>query len=272
MDSGDSQSEGDETVETVGTETFERELDQLLSRHGRKMEDLRRGPASDIPEATKRQIVEHIHTVSQASDRTSGHSYRRLRTFSGMAPVPNGELSFNIWIQHADQMVRETSLSEQEKRSSVAESLAPPALTVYRKAIKSLGTNAAAVELLQQLGQAFGIACEGDDLFTLFRETFQNPGEKPSEYLTRLEDRLDTAVQVGDVDPKETEKLCLNQFVRGCIFNETWCRLYSCVNVKSNPLILYNFSKKCGLRRRLRLPVQPEDSRVGPRRKPRLIP
>ena len=48
--------------------------------------------------------------------------------FSGRVPVPPGELPFEIWHQHADQMVEEAPLSDEEKRSRLAECLMPPAL------------------------------------------------------------------------------------------------------------------------------------------------
>ena len=116
-------------------------------------------------------------------------------------------------------MIQEAPVADTEKRSRLAESLAPPALTVFRKAAKALGTKASATNLLQKLSQAFGVACEGDDLFILFRETFQEPGELPSSFLTRLEDRLDSAIQFGGVDPESADKLRINQFIRGCIYN-----------------------------------------------------
>lgn len=202
---------------------FDAELQDLLSRYNKSLGDLKEesseagamGPAG-MPDKVRRQVVEHIHTVKGAGE---GHHYRRLRTFSGRVPVPPGELPFDVWHQHADQMVEEAPLTEEDKRSRLAECLMPPALTFYRKAVKELGPGTTASELLDQLTQAFGVACDGDDLFTLFRETYQENGEKPSAYLTRLEGRLDQALQFGDIDPADADRHRLNQFIRGCIFD-----------------------------------------------------
>lgn len=117
-------------------------------------------------------------------------------------------------------MLDESGLAEEEKRARIAESLYPPALTLYRKAAKALGASAKGTDLLKQLGQAFGTACEGEELYSLFRDTYQNEGEKPSEYLSRLEDALDQAIQFGGVPSKNADRLRLSQFIRGCIHSE----------------------------------------------------
>ena len=199
---------------------FDSELQELLARHNKSWSDLT-AEASEldgdsIPADVRKQVVEHIHTVKGVSENTH---YRRLRMFSGRVPVPPGELPFEIWHQHADQMVEEAPLSDEEKRSRLAECLMPPALTFFRKAVKELGPKAPAGNLLAQLTHAFGVACEGDDLFTLFRDTYQEHGEKPSAYLTRLEGCLDQAIQFGGIDLEDADRLRLNQFIRGCIFD-----------------------------------------------------
>ncbi|PIK51681.1 putative paraneoplastic antigen Ma1-like [Apostichopus japonicus] len=111
-------------------------------------------------------------------------------------------------------MVEDPGLSEGDKRSRLAESLAPPALSIYRKAAQTLGFCVSAEELLSQLGEAFGVACEVEDLLSLFRDTYQEAGEKPS-YLARLEDRLNQAVQFGGVPYGDIDRLRLSQYVRG---------------------------------------------------------
>ena len=63
----------------------------------------------------------------------------------------------------------------------------------------------------------YGAACDGEDLYSEFRYTYQNQGEKPSAYLSRLEDKLD---QVIGYDGELADKTRLAQFTRGCAYDE----------------------------------------------------
>ncbi|KAJ8039973.1 Zinc finger CCHC domain-containing protein 18 [Holothuria leucospilota] len=74
--------------------------------------------------------------------------------------------------------------------------------------------------ILKQLSQAYGTACEGEELYSLFRDTYQKEGERPSQYLLRVEDKLDQAIQFGGVPGTDADRLRLSQFMRGCIHNE----------------------------------------------------
>ncbi|KAJ8044512.1 hypothetical protein HOLleu_07281 [Holothuria leucospilota] len=203
-------------TEVPPDEVFQQDLQDLLRKHKKTVDDIQR-PEEELPAAQKKTVVEHLHRLQ---DNGQGHRYRRLRTFSGKSPTPNGELPFTSWVQHAQQMLDESGLAEEEKRARIAESLSPPALTLYRKAAKALGASAKATDLLKQLGQAFGTACEGEELYSLFRDTYQSEGEKPSEYLSRLEEALDQAIQFGGVPSKDADRLRLSQFIRGCIHSE----------------------------------------------------
>ncbi|KAJ8036724.1 Paraneoplastic antigen Ma1-like [Holothuria leucospilota] len=196
------------------SEKFDRELEDFLAQHGKKREDIQ-FPGSDT--ATK-TVVEHIHKIEDRALKK--HDYKRLRGFSGKSPVPSGELPFSTWYLHAEQMLSESSLSEEEKRLRLSECLSPPALTLYRRAAEELGPLATGAKLLEQLGKAFGVACEGEDLDTLFRDTYQEREEAASAYLLRLDERLDQAIQFGGVDRQQADKLRLSQFIRGCIFSE----------------------------------------------------
>ena len=195
------------------SEKFDRELADFLAQHGKKREDIQ-FPSMDV---AKKTVVEHIHTIQ---DRARKHDYKRLRGFSGKLPVPNGELPFSTWYLHAEQMLSEASLTEEEKRLRLSECLSPPALTLYKRAAEELGPLATGTKLLEQLGRAFGVACEGEDLYTRFRDTYQEKEEAASTYLLRLDERLDQAIQFGGVDRRQADKLRLSQFIRGCIFSE----------------------------------------------------
>lgn len=73
--------------------------------------------------------------------------------------------------------------------------------------------------MLEQLGQAYGTACEEEDLYSL-RETYQNEGERPSKYLSRLKENLDQAIEFGGVHSSDTDHVRLSQFIRWCIHGD----------------------------------------------------
>lgn len=211
-------SSDDEDPEEKLAEDFEEKLAELLLRHNKTIGDIP-GAAPPVPEKVPKEVVEHIHRIQDGGSQ--GRSYRRLRTFSGKYPVPNGELPFSSWVQHAQQMIDECGLKEEERRARLAEGLIPPALTLYRKSVQALGPSASAADLLAQLGHAYGVACEGEDLFSLFRETYQEVEERPSDYLARLEEKLDQAIQFGGIPASDANKLRISQFIRGSIYSES---------------------------------------------------
>nr|XP_014346965.1 PREDICTED: paraneoplastic antigen Ma1 [Latimeria chalumnae] len=57
---------------------------------------------------------------------------------------------------------------------------------------------------------------DGDELFTKFLNTLQNTGEKPSEYLQRLQTLLSGVVKRGGIAPDDSNRQLLKQFCRGC--------------------------------------------------------
>ncbi|KAJ8046793.1 Paraneoplastic antigen Ma1 [Holothuria leucospilota] len=231
------------------SEKFDRELEDFLAQHGKKREDIK-FPGSET--ATK-TVVEHIHKIE---DRAKKHDYKRLRGFSGQSPVSNGELPFSTWYLHTEQMLSESFLSEEEKRLRLSECLSPPALTLYRRAAEELGPLATGAKLLEQLGKAFGMACEGKDLYTLFRDTYQEREEAASAYLLHLDERLDQAIQFGGVDRQQVDKLRLSQFIRGCIFREGLVSNLQLRQRKSRPPTLV------GLLREVRIEEAEETARL----------
>ncbi len=190
---------------------FDAELLKFLSLHNKTLEDVK--GLNDLPEG----VVKHIHVVQ--GQQSAYQRQRRLRPFSGKVPVPPGELPFDTWAQHASQLGAETSLSDDERKARLVDSLLPPALTIYRKAVEASGS-LTTPEVLVQLGRAFGVACEPGDLLMEFREVYQLGEEAPSAFLTRLEEALDRAIMFGGVDKGEADSLPLSQLIRGCVHSE----------------------------------------------------
>lgn len=104
------------------------------------------------------------------------------------------------------------SISELDRSRKILESLLPPAADI----VKHLGPQALPNAYLELLESAYGTVADGDECFAKFLSTFQNSGEKPSEYLHRLHVVLNTAMKRGSVSPTEVNRHLLKQFCRGC--------------------------------------------------------
>ena len=206
---------------SASADSFEDALKKLLSSHGKSMTDV-----SGIPSTTKEVIVKHM--VNTPSPRPS---VRRLRQFSGRVPVPNGELDYETWSQLAQQVVRDDSVPDADKKSAITQSLFPPALSILCK----LPDSAKAAECLEVLNQVYGTVADGDDMYSLFRDTYQERGEKPSEFLFKLDDRLTKAINHGGAVASQHDRLLLNQFLRGCIYDEALCATLHLPQRKNNP-------------------------------------
>jgi hypothetical protein len=92
------------------------------------------------------------------------------------------------------------------------ESLGPPAAHV----VKPVGPQALPTAYLELLDSAFGIVQDGDELFAVFLNTFQNTGETPSQFLHRLQTILTKVLKRGGLSANEADRYLLRQFCRGC--------------------------------------------------------
>lgn len=167
-------------------------------------------PGELNPPDVQRIVVEHIVKSDDKMSRT--HSTLRLRAFSGKIPRPYNEADYDTWRSHVDLMMEDTSVSDLEKTHKILESLLIPASDVVRH----LGPEAPPSTYLQLLESAFGTVEDGEELLVRFMNTLQDPGEKPSAYLHRLQVALNRTVRRGGVQPQEVDKHLLKQFYRGC--------------------------------------------------------
>lgn len=78
----------------------------------------------------------------------------------------------------------------------------PPAAIVVRP----LSPQASPSAYLELLNSAFGTVEDGDELFAKFLNTFQDAGEKPSQYLHRLQTALTKALKRGGVVASEADR------------------------------------------------------------------
>uniref|UniRef100_A0A9J8BES4 Paraneoplastic antigen Ma-like C-terminal domain-containing protein n=2 Tax=Cyprinus carpio TaxID=7962 RepID=A0A9J8BES4_CYPCA len=160
------------------------------------------------PPEIQRIVVEHVIKIDAFSTQT--HS-KWLRSFSGKVPKPPGESDFDTWCLHIDLLLQD-SLPIDIQRRKILESLLPPASDV----VKQLGSTAPPRDYVKLLDSAYGLVEDGDEIFAHFLNTNQDPGEKASDYLQRLQTLLSTAVRRNGVKQSSADRQLLKQFQRGC--------------------------------------------------------
>lgn len=158
-------------------------------------------PGDLNPPEVQRYVVEH---VVRSSD-TSTHATHRLRPFS------THEMDYDTWRSGVELVLRDPAISDLQRSRIIRDSLLPPACDM----VKHLGHDALPDVYLQQLESAYGTVQDGEELYAKFMDTYQNHGEKPSEYLRRLQVALQHAVRRG-VSERDMDKRLLAQFCRGC--------------------------------------------------------
>ncbi|KAK7938327.1 hypothetical protein WMY93_001653 [Mugilogobius chulae] len=168
-------------------------------------------PAQDLnPPEVQRLVVEHI---VKSEDAPAHHlSAQRLRAFSGRTPRPSHEADYDTWRTGVDLLLTDPAVSDLHRSRRIVDSLLPPAADM----IRHISPDSLPSVYLQILDSAYGTVQDGEELFAKFMDTFQNPGERPSAYLQRLQCALHLAVKRGGVLEKDMNKHLLSQFCRGC--------------------------------------------------------
>ncbi|XP_043960348.1 uncharacterized protein LOC122824151 [Gambusia affinis] len=178
-----------------------------------------------IPQNVQKVVVEHVVKNSDFST-----SSLRLRSFSGKIPKPSNEADYDSWRSQIELLLADPSLSRLHINRRIVESLLSPAADL----IKCLSPGASPSTLLQVLDSAFQTVQDGEELFAQFLNIFQNPGERPSSYLQRLQLTLSTVIKRGGILPRDKDMYLLRQFCRGCWDNSVISKL-QLEEKKSNP-------------------------------------
>uniref|UniRef100_A0A3B1JMP4 Paraneoplastic antigen Ma-like C-terminal domain-containing protein n=1 Tax=Astyanax mexicanus TaxID=7994 RepID=A0A3B1JMP4_ASTMX len=197
---------------------FNQKLLNLLKDEGTTVEDLRTVfPQPNCPTSPTESI---LRAVADLLDKTRPQhecgSYRRLRLFSGVLPTPAGEEQLEHWLEQARLMIEESDCSAREKRRRLMESLKGPALEIVNT-VRATTPNISPEECLEALESAFGTAESGDDLYFAFCLMQQQPGEKMSNFLRRLEHSLVKVVQRGGLPASYADKARVEQLLRGAV-------------------------------------------------------
>ncbi|XP_038574937.1 uncharacterized protein LOC119902683 [Micropterus salmoides] len=196
-------------------EDFSSKLKGLFQAEGRSMDDLQ--SLLNPTESILRAVGDFLEKATKPP--SEGGGYRRLRTFSGVSPVPVGEEQFDHWMEQAWLMVKESDCSDKEKIRRLMESLKGPALEIV-KAMRTTEPTASPGACLEALESAFGTAESGDDLYFAFRLMQQQTGEKLSDFLRRLERSLVKVVQRGGLPSSNMGRARVEQLLRGAIASD----------------------------------------------------
>ncbi|KAL6459678.1 hypothetical protein MHYP_G00314370 [Metynnis hypsauchen] len=166
-------------------------------------------PVLAVPAEVQRVVVEHI--VKHGSE-LHVPTQRKLRVFSGNLPKPSNEVEFGIWRLHARQVINDASLSANQQRQILIDSLLPPALNVAL----CVGDSASPNQNIQELENAYGSVTDGEELYIQFLETHQSSGEKASDYLRRLHTVLQEVIERKGIPKVNIDAQLMKQFIRGC--------------------------------------------------------
>ncbi|XP_075768275.1 paraneoplastic antigen Ma1 homolog [Pelodiscus sinensis] len=207
----------EETTEAVSSD-FEAKLNVFLQKKGKSVEDVRTivTPAS-MPSAVTNEGL--IAALGQTRERYTppsyeGVGYRKLRFFSGIQPTPVGEDDFESWMDQAVQMMEEWQCSDTMKRQRLAESLRGPASDVIRS-IRVSKPSAGAMEYLHALDDIYGTTESEEDLCVRFCTTYQEEGEKLSQYVCRLEKLLHKVLVKKGILASRLDQVRMEQILKG---------------------------------------------------------
>ncbi|CAI5671318.1 unnamed protein product [Oreochromis niloticus] len=229
--------------ECAAPDDFAVKLKSLLDTEGRTIEDIQSlflspappQPSSDPSINSTESVLQAVGDFLEKARKPQAEGgYRRLRLFSGNLPVLPSEDPFDHWLEQAWLMVEESDCTDKEKRRRLMESLKGPALEIA-KSVRESDPEAGPVEYLEALESAFGSAESGDDLYFAFRLMQQQPSEKLSDFLRRLERALSKVVQRGGFPASSKDKAHLEQLLRGAVASDLMLINLRLRERKSNP-------------------------------------
>ncbi|XP_063789008.1 paraneoplastic antigen Ma1 homolog [Pseudophryne corroboree] len=154
-------------------------------------------------------------------------SYRRLRLFSGILPVPVGEESYEAWREAAIQQSEEWHCPDHIKKQRIVESLRGPAMGIIQATRKS-NPEAAVADYFQALDYTYGTLEDVGDLVARFHHTYQETGEKLSQYVYRLDKVIHKIIDKGGLAPAEINSSRLKQLIRGALTTDPVAQRLRC--------------------------------------------
>lgn len=130
----------------------------------------------------------------------------------GVNPTPAGEETLENWLEQAQLMLDECDGTVKEKKKRILASVRGPTFE-FIQAVRCNDPDARPEEYLTAFENAFGVTKSGEDLYFAFRSMQQKPGERPSDYLRRLEKALSKAVQKGGLTSTSRDRARAEQLL-----------------------------------------------------------
>ncbi|XP_012881419.1 PREDICTED: paraneoplastic antigen Ma3 isoform X1 [Dipodomys ordii] len=146
--------------------------------------------------------------------------YRELRVFSGNTVAVPGMSAFEAWFEHATDMLQMWQVPEMEKRRRLIECLRGPALQVV-SVLRANNAGVTVKECLQALQQVFGPVENGKMAQIKFCKAYQEPGEKVSNFVVRLEPLLQKAIEKKVIPRKNVNQTRLKRILGGATLTDT---------------------------------------------------
>ncbi|XP_059932196.1 paraneoplastic antigen Ma1 homolog [Gadus macrocephalus] len=222
-------------------DTFRTKLMSLLQEEGKSMEDFQaivaenRVPKTDVNMDLVTAIGELVDKCNQVSTEAScSLSYRKLRLFSGLKPVPPGEEEYEAWMEQATQMISEWQCTDSAKRQRIVESLKGAAADIVRF-LKVSTPTATATDYLSALDTAYGTTENGAHNLVKFKHTFQNEGEKLSVFLYRLDKLLHCALLKEGIKAAEMNRARMEQLIKGALTHDMVALRIRISHTRENP-------------------------------------
>ncbi|CAH6779833.1 Pnma5 [Phodopus roborovskii] len=192
---------------------FINKLIYFLRDEGRRMVDV----AKVLGFSTALPVNMELRNSDQDKPRIlkslcNGICYQKLKAFSG-SPFPGpGEETFETWLEEVTEMMQLWQVSEEEKKRRLLESLSGSALSIM-EALWASNESLTMEQCLKALKQIFGNKEEYKILQFRLLQCSQNPAEKLSDYLLRLEPLLQKAVQQSPLSPHSVDSIRLKHLL-----------------------------------------------------------
>ncbi|XP_071979083.1 paraneoplastic antigen Ma1 homolog [Engystomops pustulosus] len=190
--------------------------------------------SEETPASADMLVAAMERLVSQFTKIQPESSYRRLRTFSGITPTPAGEEGYDTWRDVSLQYLQEWQCTDAVKKQRIVESLKGPAMEVVQAAWRS-DPNATFQDYMAALEDAFGTPEDATDLLYKLRTTYQEPGEKLSDYLYRLDKLVHRIVSKGGLSSQDVDRYRLDQVLRGALTNDPTAQRLRCCDKEKVP-------------------------------------
>lgn len=112
----------------VASQEFEAKLMSFLKNEGKTMTDVK-GLLSPSPLDMNTALIKAISSLVDKCNtvRADTYSYRKLRLFSGVKPIPSGEEEYDAWAEQTMNLLEELQCSDNVKKQRIVECLKGPA-------------------------------------------------------------------------------------------------------------------------------------------------